>query len=183
GAVLLATGARTPTTLTLTPARALRPGRYAFVATHEGMFGGRDFDYLTVVTPGAAVTSISSNPNGTTPAVADALLPLAAMLLALAFSLRLFASWFKRRAAQKLFWGLGFALFAVAAGAEAAAYRARWTPGLFRLYYLAGGVLTVASLGAGSAWLLLPRRARDALLGGLAVAAASAVVAVLLAPV
>jgi hypothetical protein len=44
-------------------------------------------------------------------------------------------------------------------------------------------VLTVASLGAGSAWLLLPRRARDAMLGALVVAAASAGVAVWLAPV
>jgi hypothetical protein len=111
------------------------------------------------------------------------LLPFAAMVLALVFSLRLLASWFRRRAAQKLFWGLGFGLFAVAAAAEVAAYRAGWSPALFRVYYLAGGVLTVASLGAGSAWLLLPHRARDAMLGALAVAAASATAAVLLAPV
>ena len=52
----------------------------------------------------------------------------------------------------------------------------RLEPGLFRTYYLAGGVLTVAYLGAGSAWLLLPRRARDWLAGGLAVATAAAVV-------
>jgi hypothetical protein len=44
-------------------------------------------------------------------------------------------------------------------------------------------VLTVAYLGSGSAWMLLPRRARDALLGGLVVATAAAVVTVLLAPV
>ena len=44
-------------------------------------------------------------------------------------------------------------------------------------------MLTVAYLGSGSAWLLLPRRARDALLGALAVATVAAVVAVLLAPV
>jgi len=183
GAVRLVSQGRTATTLTLKPARALQAGRYAFVATHEGMFGGRDFDYLTVVASGAPVSVISANPHGTTPAVADALLPLAATLLALVFSLRLLVSWFRRRAAQKLLWGLGFGLFAVAAAAEVAAYRAGWSPALFRLYYLAGGVLTVATLGAGSAWLLLPPRARDVMLGALAVAAASAIAAVLLAPV
>jgi hypothetical protein len=44
-------------------------------------------------------------------------------------------------------------------------------------------VLTVAYLGSGSAWLLLPRRGRDALLGALAVATSAAVTTVLLAPV
>jgi hypothetical protein len=54
---------------------------------------------------------------------------------------------------------------------------------LFRVYYLCGGVLTVAWLGAGSAWLQLPRRWRDALAGGLVVATLAATVAVALAPV
>jgi len=44
-------------------------------------------------------------------------------------------------------------------------------------------VLTVAWLGAGSAWLQLQRRTRDALLGGLLVATLAAAVAVGLAPV
>jgi hypothetical protein len=44
-------------------------------------------------------------------------------------------------------------------------------------------VLTVAWLGAGSAWLALHRRARDALLGGLLVATLAAAAAVGLAPV
>ena len=51
------------------------------------------------------------------------------------------------------------------------AQRHGWTPALFRVYYLCGGVLTVAALGAGSAMLQLRPRWRDALLGGLAVAA------------
>jgi len=147
------------------------------------MFGGHDYDYFTVVAPGAPVTAIASNPTATTPAVVDALLPLAATLVALLFAGRLLLSWFRRPAAQKLFWGFGFALFAIAAGTETVAYRSGWSPALFRLYYLTGGVLTVAFLGAGSAWLLLPPRARDAIAGGLAVAATSAVAAVLLAPV
>jgi hypothetical protein len=183
GSVQLAVTHRTPTTLTLRPTQRLRPGRYSFVATHEGMFGGRDFDYLTVVRAGDPVTAISSNSRGRAPQIARALLPLASALLALLFAARLASSWLRRRAAQKLFWGIGFALFAIAAASEAVAFRHGWTIALFRLYYLAGGVLTVAYLGAGSAWLLLPRRARDVMLGALLAATAAAVTAVLLAPV
>ena len=89
----------------------------------------------------------------------------------------------RRPAGQKALWGAGFACFAVAAACEAAAQRAGWSEGLFKVYYVAGGVLTVALLGAGSAWLLLKQRARDLLLGALVVATAAAVVSVALAPV
>jgi hypothetical protein len=183
GAVPLRVVRRSPTTLSLTPARVLRPGRYSFVATHEGMFGGRDFDYLTVVAPNETETSISSSPTGSAPQIADALLPLAAALVAFVFAARLALSWRRRRAAQKAFWGVGFALFGVAAVSEAVAYRHGWTPELFRLYYVTGGVLTVAWLGAGSAWLLLPAKGRDVMLGALLLATVAAVVTVSVAPV
>jgi hypothetical protein len=147
------------------------------------MFGGRDFAYLTVVPPGAPVTPISLRPDGSVPAIADTLLPLAAALVALLFSGLLVASFLRRPAGQKGLWAAGFALFATAALAEAVTQRVGWTPGLFRTYYLAGGVLTVAYLGAGSAWLLLPPRARDMLAGALGVATVAAVVTVVLAPV
>jgi hypothetical protein len=172
-----------PRELILAPARPLRPGRYVFAASHEGMFGGRDFAYLRVVSPGEPVTVVSRSRRTDVPAVADAVPPIAAALLAAAFALLLLRSLLRRRAGQKALWAAGFALFAVAAASEAAAQRAGWSPALFRTYYIAGGVLTVAYLGAGSAWMLLPRRGRDVLLGGLAVATVAAVVTVLLAPV
>jgi hypothetical protein len=172
-----------PRELILAPARPLQPGRYVFAASHEGMFGGRDFAYLRVVAPGEAVTAVSLRRNADVPAVADAVPPIAAALLAAAFALLLFRSLLRRTAGQKALWAFGFALFAVAAASEAAAQRAGWNPMLFRLYYIAGGVLTVAYLGAGSAWMLLPRRGRDLLVGGLAVATVAAVTTVLLAPV
>jgi hypothetical protein len=115
--------------------------------------------------------------------VAGALLPLGAAMVALLFALLLLSSFIRRPAGQKALWGAGFALFAVAAAAEAAAQRAGWSEPLFKTYYAAGGVLTVALLGAGSAWLLLKPRARDLLLGGLVVGATAAVVTVALAPV
>jgi hypothetical protein len=183
GTVQLSVSRASPTTLTLTPSRPLRPGRYAFVATHEGMFGGRDFDYLRVIPAGGPVTQIASNVDESAPQIADALFPLAAALLAFVFAAQLGLSWRRRPAAQKAFWGIGFVLFGVAALAEAVAYRHGWSPGLFRLYYIAGGILTVAWLGAGSAWLLLPRRARDVMVGALLLATVAAAVAVVLAPV
>jgi hypothetical protein len=183
GAVPLRSAAASPRELVLVPGGALRPGRYAFVATHEGMFGGRDFAYLRVVPTSAPASPISSRPHAAAPAVLDALLPLCAALVALAFAYLLLRSLLRRPSGEKALWGIGFVLFAVAAGAEAVAQRSGWSPALFRTYYLAGAVLTVAYLGAGSAWLVLPRRARDVLLGGLAVASVAAAVTVVLAPV
>jgi cbb3-type cytochrome oxidase subunit 1 len=179
GTVPLVVRSASPRQLVLGPASPLRPGRYSFVATHEGMFGGRDFSYIRIVAAGAPVTAISSRPRAEAPAVLDALLPLCAALIAFAFAGLLL----RRRSGAKVLWAIGFALFGVAATCEAVAQRSGWTPGLFRAYYLAGGVLTVAYLGAGSAWLLLPKRWRDLLLGGLIVATAAASVTVALAPV
>ena len=147
------------------------------------MFGGRDYAYLTIAAPGAPVTAIDERPRARAPSVLDTFLPVATALLALLFAGLLVASFRRRAAGEKLLWACGFGLFAVAAASEALAQRSGWSAALFRSYYLAGGVLTVAYLGAGSAWLQLPRRARDLLAGGLAVATLGALLSVLLAPV
>jgi hypothetical protein len=171
----LAVHARGKRSLSLEPVRAL-------TATHEGMFGGRDYAYVTVVPPGAATSPLAAGARRTAP-VARALPPIAAALVATLFALLLARSWWRRRAAQKALWAGGFLLFAVAAACEAAAQRHGWTPFLFRTYYLCGGVLTVAFLGVGSGLLQLRPRGRDLLLGGLAVATVAAGVTVALAPV
>jgi hypothetical protein len=183
GTIPLVAQRSSPRELILLPTRYLRAGRYVFAASHEGMFGGRDFAYLRVVGRHEPVTPVSRRAHAVAPAVAHALPPIAAALLAIAFALLLVRSLLRRVAGQKALWAIGFALFAVAAVSEALAQRGGWSPGLFRMYYVAGGVLTVAYLGAGSAWLLLPRRGRDVLVGALAVASVAALVAVLIAPV
>jgi len=181
-AVPLAVRAHGRRSLSLAPVRLLRPGRYVFTATHEGMFGGRDYAYLTVVPPGAAASPLA--PAGrSTPSIARTLPPVAAALVAAAFALLLGRAFLRRPAGQKALWGAGFLLFAAAASCEALAQGHGWTPLLFRGYYLCGGVLAVGMLGAGSAWLLLPRRGRDVLVGALAVATIAATAAVALAPV
>jgi hypothetical protein len=174
---------RSHTSLALAPERRLRSGRYMIAASHEGMFGDRDFIYMRVVPPGAAVTAIASDSARSVPDVSASLLPVAAALLAGWFTVLLLRSFRRRRAGEKLLWAGGFLLFALATACEAIAQGSGWSPGLFRGYYLCGGVLAVAWLGAGSAWLHLPRRARDALVGGLLVATVAAAAAVGLAPV
>ena len=143
----------------LAPAAPLRPGRYAFVSTHEGMFGGQDFSYLRVVPASAATTPIASNPNGHAPAVAGDLFPVAAALVAFLFAFLLLRSLIAQ--AGRAEGVLGGGVPALRGRGLGRGDRAAdgWTPGLFRAYYLCGGVLTVAYLGAGSAWLKLPRRA------------------------
>jgi hypothetical protein len=178
----LALRARGKRSLSLEPVRPLRPGRYVFTATHEGMFGGRDYAYVTVVPPGAPASPLTAGAERTAP-VARALPPIAAALVATLFALLLARSWWQRRAAPKALWAGGFLLFAVAAACEATAQRHGWTPLLFRAYYLCGGVLTVSFLGAGSALLQLRPRGRDLLVGGLAVATVAAGATVALAPV
>jgi cbb3-type cytochrome oxidase subunit 1 len=181
--VALAVRERSPTALAIAPVRALPAGRYLLAASHEGMFGDRDFSYLRVVAPGAAVTPIAAGVRGSVPAVTGALLPLEASLLAALFALLLLRSHRRRPGGEKLLWAGGFALFAAATACEAIATGSGWSPWLFRGYYACGGVLTVAWLGAGSAWLLLAPRRRGAIAGGLAVASIAAAVAVALAPV
>jgi hypothetical protein len=180
--VPLAVAARSPRTLSLVPTRPLTPGRYVFVSTHEGMFGGKDFAYVRIVPQDAPTTAISVDTRSRAPAVAGSVLPVAAVLVALLFTVLLLRSFRSRPAGQKALWASGFACFVVASGCEAAAQRAGWTPGLFRAYYLAGGCLTVGLLGAGSAWLLLPRHRRLVLVL-LATGMLGATVAVSLAPV
>jgi hypothetical protein len=182
GSVPLRVRSRDGITLALAPARPLAPGRYVFTATHEGMFGGRDYAYVTVVPPGAPASPLTAGAERTAP-VARALPPIAAALVATLFALLLARSWWQRRAAPKALWAGGFLLFAVAAACEATAQRHGWTPLLFRAYYLCGGVLTVSFLGAGSALLQLRPRGRDLLVGGLAVATVAAGATVALAPV
>jgi hypothetical protein len=97
----------------------------------------------------------------------DALLPFAAALL----SLRLAGSLLERR---RIAWGAALVAYAIAAGAMAWGGAYGWNAANFRIYYLAGGLLTAPLLGVGS--LLLANRRFAAHLGllyaGLAVGVA-----------
>ena len=87
----------------------------------------------------------------------DALLAFAAAVVTLRLSGDLVRRFRMRRAPELAAWSAALAAYAVAAGALAWGAAAGWSEPVFRIYYLGGGLLTAALLGAGSL-LLLGRR-------------------------
>ena len=80
----------------------------------------------------------------------DVLLAFAAALVALRLAAELLRKWRSRRAPELLAWGASLASFAAASGALAWGAAAGWDDRAFRAFYLFGGLLTAALLGAGS---------------------------------
>ncbi|MGH3065209.1 MAG: hypothetical protein ACRDOF_02815 [Gaiellaceae bacterium] len=87
----------------------------------------------------------------------EALLAFAAALVTLRLSGDLLRRFRSHRAPELLAWAAGLAAYSVAAGAIAWGAAAGWSEATFRVYYLGGGLLTAALLGAGSL-LLVGRR-------------------------
>jgi hypothetical protein len=87
----------------------------------------------------------------------EALLAFAAALLAFRFAGDLARRWRERRATELAVWAASLAAYALASGALAWGAAAGWSEAPFRVYYLFGGLLTAALLGAGSL-LLVGRR-------------------------
>jgi hypothetical protein len=80
----------------------------------------------------------------------EALLAFGAALLTLRLAGLLTRRWRASRLPHLLAWSAGLAAYALGAGAIAAGAAGGWSDGLFRAYYLFGGLLTAALLGAGS---------------------------------
>ena len=80
----------------------------------------------------------------------EAILAFGAALLALRLAGLLARRWRERRETHLLVWSAGLAAYALGAAAIAAGAAAGWNEGWFRAYYLFGGLLTAALLGAGS---------------------------------
>jgi hypothetical protein len=80
----------------------------------------------------------------------EALLAFAAALLALRLAGALAARWRVSRRPELLAWTASLAAYAAATGALAWGSAAGWDDPSFRVYYLCGGLLTAALLGAGS---------------------------------
>ena len=80
----------------------------------------------------------------------EAILAFGAALLALRLSGLLATRWRARRDPHLLAWSAGLAAYALGAAAIAWGAAAGWNEGVFRAYYLFGGLLTAALLGSGS---------------------------------
>ena len=113
----------------------------------------------------------------------SAILPLVTALLAGALAARMAGSAARAFTPAKPLWAIGLLLFAAASAAAAYGTADGWGPISFRIYYLTGACLCVAVLGAGSAFLALPRALALVVLGMTLTAIVGATVTVLLAPV
>ena len=80
----------------------------------------------------------------------DVLLAFAAALVALRLAAELLRRWRARRTPELAAWAASLATFAAASGALAWGAAAGWDDRAFRAFYLFGGLLTAALLGAGS---------------------------------
>jgi hypothetical protein len=80
----------------------------------------------------------------------DVLLAFGAALVALRLGAELLRRWRARRTPELLAWAASLATFAAASGALAWGAAAGWDDRAFRAFYLFGGLLTAALLGAGS---------------------------------
>jgi hypothetical protein len=89
----------------------------------------------------------------------EALLAFAAALLALRLAGGLLARWRVRRRPELAAWAASLAAYAVASAALAWGAAYGWSDASFRVYYLAGGLLTAPLLGLGSLLLVGARRA------------------------
>jgi hypothetical protein len=107
----------------------------------------------------------------------DVLVPFAAALLSFRLAAELVRKHRQRKAAELLAWAASLGSFAAASAALAWGAAAGWDDRAFRAYYLFGGLLTAALLGAGSLLRAGVRAAGPAALlyAGLAVGVALAV--------
>jgi hypothetical protein len=80
----------------------------------------------------------------------DVLVPFLAALVSFRLSAELIRRWRTRRAPELVAWAASLAAFAAASAALAWGAAAGWDDRAFRAYYLFGGLLTAALLGAGS---------------------------------
>src|SRR5688500_19674140 len=80
----------------------------------------------------------------------EAILAFGAALIALRLAGLLAGRWRRRREPRLALWSAGLAAYALGTAAIAWGAASGWNEGVFRAYYLFGGLLTAALLGAGS---------------------------------
>lgn len=172
-------------TLRLTPRAPLPSGRYLLSTPKQGMFGDRDYQYFAVAAHGQALTPIAPNRTdvGDQRSLSAGLVAAFALAVSALFAAKILGAFLRRRRPELAFWGAGFVLFAVACAAETVATLTEWSPGLFRVYYLCGGVLLVGFLGVGSLYRSAPAWLANAAAGALVGAAVAATAAVAQAPI
>ncbi|HZQ37770.1 MAG TPA: hypothetical protein VFD32_17700 [Dehalococcoidia bacterium] len=90
------------------------------------------------------------------------LISLLASAITFAFAGAVLWQYRRRRRTYQLVWAAALLCYGAATTAQFVAEAWGWSVEAFRVWYLAGGLLTAAYLGQGTAFLLLPRRAARA---------------------
>ncbi len=85
-------------------------------------------------------------------------IPALTAILAAVFTILLLDQWLERRHGFQLAWAVGTLCYTLGSGAEALAAANGWNEPLYRTWYLAGGIMTAAWLGLGTAFLLTRTR-------------------------
>lgn len=87
-----------------------------------------------------------------------AIFPLVASIISFIFALIVLDQFFARRKAYQLVWAIGLLMYFIATGAEFWVEVGGLNEIAYRLWYLFGAILVAAYLGAGTLYLLIPRR-------------------------
>ena len=104
-------------------------------------------------------------------------------LVSLALAVQVGRQYAARRKPYQLIWSAALLWFAIGAGCQFVAGLFRWTPILYRLWYLSGAILAAAYLGQGTVYLLARRWIAHLSMALLLLASLFALVMVLRAPV
>lgn len=102
--------------------------------------------------------------------------------VALMFANKVFQQYRTRHRPHQRWWSLGLLFFACGTFSEFLAQFFGWNEAIYRSYYLFGALFGVAWLGMGTAYLLMPKRAADVLLGFLILLSLIGTGAVLFSP-
>lgn len=87
----------------------------------------------------------------------ETLLPLLSTVVTFVFTTLVFQRYQRRRGLHLFIWGIGLTLYGLGTLSEFVASLG-WSPLFFRLWYIAGALLTAAWLGQGTFFLLVRRR-------------------------
>lgn len=89
-------------------------------------------------------------------------IPILTTIVALFFSLKMWAHWRKKSSARYLFWWLvGVAAFGLGTLLESLTTLIGWQESIFKLWYISGALMGGAPLALGSVYLLMPDKAAN----------------------
>lgn len=110
-------------------------------------------------------------------------IPIATMLMAMAFTAVVFRRYRERHGTHLLWWAAGILAFGAGTLTEASVTLFGWHPLLFKAWYITGALLGGAPLAQGTVYLLLPRRTANRLTAVLVPFILVAATAVALSPI